>query len=238
MKLAPLLAVALFGMTFFMAPAASADDSELVNTFSIDEPNQPDVTPAMVAKSRGLALTHINELIHGGADPTNGSPNATVVLVEFMDFKCAQSERMDPAIQALVAENPSFRVIYKIVPIHGDVSVYAARAALAANKQGKYIAYHKALMLAGKTLTQDKVLAIAQSLGIDMTQLKRDMDSPETKALLEANLKLFHSLSFLGTPDLIFTKFNLPQAYTLRDIVLMMGLFTKDELQVVIDHLL
>jgi protein-disulfide isomerase len=238
MKLAPLVALAVFSFTIFASPVGMAAEDDLVSSFSIDEPNQPDITPAMLAKNRTNAIANLTQLLHNPNNPMTGSPIATVTLVEFMDFKCPLSERMDPAIQALIPANPSFRVIYKIIPIHGEVSVYAAKAALAANRQGKYIAYHKAMMAVGKGLTQDKVISIAKSLGIDTVKLKADMNSSEVKQQLDDNMKLFHAIDLLGTPDLFFMKSDITSAAKNSDIILMLGVFTQPELQSVVDKLI
>jgi protein-disulfide isomerase len=238
MKLVPVFALAIFGFTLLASPMVMADDSETVSSFSIDEPNQPDITPAMLAKNRTNAIANMASMLHNPKDPSTGSLYATVTLIEFMDFKCPLSEKMDPTIQTLVTNNPSFRVIYKIIPIHGDVSVYAAKAALASNLQGKYIDYHKALMQTGKELTLEKVLSIAKSLGMDVNKLKVDMNSPAVKAQLDDNMKLFHSIGLLGTPDLFFMKSSITDQAKNNDIILMLGVFTEPELQSVIDKLI
>jgi protein-disulfide isomerase len=238
MKLVPAVALAIFGFALLTSTVVMADDSETVNSFSIDEPYHPDITPAMLAKNRANAIANMTSLLHNPNNPSTGSQYATVTLVEFMDFKCPLSERMDPAIQTLVTNNPSFRVIYKIIPIHGDVSVYAAKAALAANLQGKYIEYHKAMMQAGKDLTIEKIISIAKSLAIDINKLKTDMNSPAIKAQLDENMKLFHAIGLLGTPDLFFMKSSITNQAKNNDIILMLGVFTEAELQSVIDKLI
>ena len=237
MKLASIVALALCGFALITSTGVRADD-DVVSGFSIDEPNGPEITPTMLAKSRGLSIAHADALLHNAADPSAGSPLATVVLVDFMDFKCPLSERMDPTIQALVAANPSFRVVFKIVPIHGEVSVFAAKAALAAKLQGKYLEYHKALMKAGKTLTHESIIAIAKGLGIDTNKLKSDMNSPEIAEQLDANMKLFHAVGLFGTPDLLFVKYNLTTRAKNNDVVLMLGEFAQPELQNVVDDLI
>jgi protein-disulfide isomerase len=118
------------------------------------------------------------------------------------------------------------------------VSIYAAKAALAANLQGKYIDYHKAMMQTGKQLTTDKIISIAKSLGIDIDKLKTDMNSPAIKAQLDDNMKLFHSIGLLGTPDLFFMKSSITNQAKNNDIILILGVFTEPELQSVIDKLI
>ena len=68
------------------------------------------------------------------------------------------------------------RVMFKELPILGPESVFAARAALAAQRQGKYIEYHLALMRSRERLTDEITIRIAQGVGIDLEKLKKDRD--------------------------------------------------------------
>lgn len=230
MKLAPILALAMFGLSLAISPSIQAED-EFLDTFSIGSPPKPTITPEMMAKSRSIAIKNANSLLHSSVDPMAGDPNASVTLVEFMDFKCPLSEKMDTDIQALLLTNPDFRIIYKVVPLRGSISVFAAKAALAANKQGKYVEFHKALMQAGQTLTSAKILEIAKAEGLNVAQLKTDMDNPEFAKQIEANKKLFQTIGIPGTPGLIFTKSNLTDTAKNNAIIYMLGVFTEVELQ-------
>jgi protein-disulfide isomerase len=69
------------------------------------------------------------------ADPGTdvvGATDADVTIVEFLDFNCPYCKRFAPTLQSLLAEDHRIAVVYKDWPILGDVSVYAARSALAA----------------------------------------------------------------------------------------------------------
>jgi protein-disulfide isomerase len=66
--------------------------------------------------------------------------------VEFFDYRCPFCRQVEPWVQTLIKEDSGVRLVQKEFPILGPASVYAARVALAAWKQGKHTAFHDALM--------------------------------------------------------------------------------------------
>lgn len=69
-------------------------------------------------------------------------------------------------------QDGNVRIVMKEFPILGDDSMYAAKAALAAHRQGKYRELHMAMMLAKGKVTAGDVRNLAQSVGLDMARLK------------------------------------------------------------------
>lgn len=80
------------------------------------------------------------------------------------------------------------RIAYKEFPILSAVSLAAARADLAARIQGKYDAFHSAMMATTGDITKDTVYKVARAVGLDLDRLKRDMAAPQIDAALNANL--------------------------------------------------
>jgi protein-disulfide isomerase len=85
----------------------------------------------------------------------------------------------------------------------GPDSVIAARAALAAQRQGKYQPMHEALMRTRGTFDEATILRIAGDVGLDMKKFKADMDSPEFMQILERNRRLARDLQITGTPAFV-----------------------------------
>src|SRR5689334_12549783 len=77
----------------------------------------------------------VNALFHQNSDPVAGNPKGKVTVVEFFDYQCSHCMTMAPVIEAIIKNNPNVRVVFKDFPIRGPVSEFAAKAALAANKQ-------------------------------------------------------------------------------------------------------
>ncbi|MGD9617215.1 MAG: DsbA family protein [Alphaproteobacteria bacterium] len=135
--------------------------------------------------------------------PVAGNPKGDVTLVEFFDYRCPYCKQVAPAIEALLAEDKQLRVVYKEFPVLGPESVTAARAALAAGKQGKYEALHRALMQMKGQINETAIFNAAKSAGIDVERLKRDMNAPEIDRMLQANQQLAMALDIRGTPAFI-----------------------------------
>ena len=135
-------------------------------------------------------------------DPVIGNPNGDVTLVEFFDYRCGYCKRMTGTLAQLIEEDPQLRVVMKEFPILSRESGQAARAALAGLRQDKYEAFHFALMQGG-ALTDDEILAIAESVGLDNEQLQAGMQDPEIEAVLRDNLALAEKIGITGTPAFI-----------------------------------
>ena len=116
-----------------------------------------------------------DELLNDPASPVGGNPDGDVTLVEFFDYQCPYCKTIFPSIQELLAEDRKLRFVFKEIPVLGKDSVFAARAALAARRQGKYLEFHMAVMSAKGKLTEAKVMRLAKTAGLDVDRLRRDM---------------------------------------------------------------
>jgi protein-disulfide isomerase len=146
-----------------------------------------------------------------GTEPV-GAPDADVTIVEYFDFNCPYCKKMAPVLQGLLTEDPHVRVIYKDWPILGDVSVYAARAVLAAQWQHKYRVAHDSLINGPRVATPAQVDAALSHVGVNLETLTRDrtQHSTEIDALLARNDEEAHALNLRGTPGIVVGRQILP----------------------------
>src|SRR5580698_8922387 len=100
-------------------------------------------------------------LANPGTEPV-GARKPNVTIVEYFDYNCPYCKKLVPTFQALLAQDPNIAIVYKDWPILGAVSVYAARSALAAQYQGKYLAAHDALINGGRLSKNEQVDAELQ----------------------------------------------------------------------------
>jgi protein-disulfide isomerase len=135
--------------------------------------------------------------------PVSGNPKGDVTIVEFFDYQCGYCKRTMQNVLDLQKEDPKVRVAWKELPILGPVSEFAARAAMAAEKQGKYMEFHTAVMGARGQLTPEGVMKHAADAGIDVDRLKRDMMAPEIGKYLRDTLQLAQELGINGTPGFV-----------------------------------
>ena len=152
------------------------------------------------------------ELLADPAAPVIGNPKGDVTIVEFFDYRCPYCKQMHPAIQALLGEDKKLRFVAKEFPVLGKDSVTASRAALAAQKQGKYEPFHNALLTAKGQLNEDVVMKTASSVGLDVDRLKEDMKSPDVEAALKQNYALAQALDIRGTPAFVIGNELIPGA--------------------------
>jgi protein-disulfide isomerase len=155
-----------------------------------------------VARTEGLGKNK-DKIFKLAGDAIVGNPDGDVTVVEFMDYNCGWCKKSMNEVAALVKADPKLKVILKEFPIFGENSEHAARAALAAKKQGKYWELHQALFTHEGQVTKDVVDEIAKGLGLDMTKLKADMTSPEVIDTIASNYDLAKALALNGTPAFI-----------------------------------
>lgn len=151
-------------------------------------------------------------------DPVIGNARGDVTLVEFFDYRCPYCERMSGTLAQLVEEDQNLRVVMKEFPILSPQSTQAARAALAAARQGKYKAFHFALMAGGGGFTDDEILMVAEQVGLDGERLQRDMQDPAIEAVLRDNHALAEQIGITGTPAFIVGRTLIPGALSLEEL--------------------
>jgi protein-disulfide isomerase len=150
--------------------------------------------------------------------PVAGNPKGNASLVEFFDYRCPYCKQVEPALEALLNEDRQLRFVYKEFPVLGSDSVTAARAALAARQQGKYDAMHRALMALKGQIDEASVFKVANSVGLDVERLKRDMAAPDIDRILKANTNLATALDIRGTPGFVIGNEIVPGAISLEDL--------------------
>lgn len=172
----------------------------LVEALQLMQKKQYEEAEKTVQQTQQSASKFAKALFNQGTDPVAGNPNGKVTIVEFFDYQCGHCIDMVPTVDAIIKANPDVRIVYKEFPIRGPVSEFAARAALAANKQGKYRELSHGIMGAKQPLTQEAILTIAKNVGLNVDELKKDMTDKAIDAQLKANMKLAQDLKLFGTP--------------------------------------
>ncbi len=148
---------------------------------------------------------NVNALFNNPENPVIGNPKAKIAIIEFFDYQCSHCKSMAIVVKKVLKNNPNVRLIAKELPIFGGASSYAAKAALAATKQGsqKYEKFHNALIASSGPLSQSKILKIAKQSGLNVTQLKQAMNDPDIAAQIKQNFKLAKQLNIMGTPAFV-----------------------------------
>ncbi|WP_051505816.1 DsbA family protein [Mesorhizobium sp. WSM2561] len=169
----------------------------------IDHLRQRENHRLLEADWRKLIPERRDALFNDPSAPTAGNPNGDVPLVMFLDYNCRHCRAGDPIIQQALKNDPKLKVVYKEYPGKAPGSKFAAVAALASRKQGKYEPFHHALMAARGQVSEFSILTIARQVGLDVEKLKRDMEDPAIEDTLERNRELATQLYITGTPALV-----------------------------------
>ena len=134
-------------------------------------------------------LLHVDKSL-----PSFGGGSGPIV-VEFSDYQCGFCKRMLPILR-------DAEVQVKVVefPVLGELSSQAARYAIAAQKQGLYEPFHIMMMEREERLSEESLLQVAQSVGLDVDKLKADAESTEVQEMLQRNYEYADMLQVRGTP--------------------------------------
>ena len=130
-----------------------------------------------------------------------GNPNGKYILAEFFDFSCGYCKQMAPKLKKLIDNNPELKVVFKPVAFLSKNSEVAARASIAASKQGKFLDMYLKIMEEIRP-NQSSIEKIAASLGLNMEQYKADFNSKETDKLLEKIKKTADNIKLKSVPSL------------------------------------
>lgn len=132
-----------------------------------------------------------------------GPANAPITIVEFFDYRCPYCHAALEWVRDIAGARDDVRFVFKELPILSAESMEASRAAVAAIPQGRYWAFHQALMADRGQLTSARIDAIARENGIDVPRMRRAMDSEDITELLQQNHGQAADYGITGTPGFI-----------------------------------
>ncbi len=212
----PSLSVASEALT----PAQQAEVKQLIGSYLKENPEvvieaiqtwrkQQDAAEAAMVKE---AISELMLEAQSTQSPVIGNPKGDVTVVEFFDYNCPYCKKVFPSMEKLIADDGNIRFVLKELPVLGDNSLYAAKAALAAQKQGKYNQFHAQMMGKNSRLSPEGVLAAAKKVGIDLQQLKKDMASNDIQQELERASVWAERLGITGTPAFVIGEKMIPGA--------------------------
>jgi len=142
-----------------------------------------------------------------------GKPDAPVTLEEFGDFQCPPCGQFAGFAEELLKEYDSrLRVVFRNFPLPGhEHAREAALAAEAAGFQGKFWEMHDTLYKEQTAWskapnTRELFESYASTLGLNMDQFKKDMDSDKAKERVDSDHALGDSLGIKVTPTLFINK--------------------------------
>jgi protein-disulfide isomerase len=147
-----------------------------------------------------------------------GNPDAPVTLEEFGDFQCPPCGSISPFLDELVKEyDPKVRLIFRNYPLAAHKHAReAAIAAEAAGLQNHYwemhdVLYREQSIWSKADNVSELFLAYAGTIGLDVDQFKKDIESEAPKKRIETDVERANSLGIKVTPTVFVNNQELKQ---------------------------
>lgn len=149
-----------------------------------------------------------------------GNPDGDVTLVEFFDYRCGYCKKFYPVMNELLKTEKNVRIVFKEFPILGPDSQVASQAAIAALIQDRklYLPFHIALMEARGNLNKDRILEIAEEVGLDIDRLQGNMETRKVQEVVAKNYEIAQNLGITGTPGFVIGDTVIPGYVNLEQI--------------------
>lgn len=145
-----------------------------------------------------------------------GHADARVEIVEFIDPACGTCRHFYPLVKEMLAAHPDrIRLVLRYAPFHQNAD-YVVALVEAAGKQGKYWEALEALLAAqddwvmNHAVQSEQVWRHVEGLGLDLAQLRSDMDAPEIARLIAQDLEDANALKVNQTPEFFVNGKPLP----------------------------
>ncbi len=204
----PVAAATQQAETAMAAAGMNADDRKateaIVRAYILDHPEI--ITEAVaLLQSRDMAqrVASVGDaLTTAFAGDAAGNPKGDVTVVEFSDYNCGYCRSSVADVERLIGTDKNIKLVYREVPILVQSSRDAALWALAAAKQGKHDAFHKAMFSGGKP-DANTIRIAATTAGMDMAAASAFAASDAAQAEVESNLAMMQKIGFGGTPTFV-----------------------------------
>jgi len=138
-------------------------------------------------------------------DPSKGSDNAPVTIIEFGDFQCSFCGRFYtqslPQIQSEYIDTGKVKLVYRDFPLGGhQYAQKSAEAAECADDQGLFWEMHDKLFENQNALDMASLKQYAEALGLDTNQFDSCLDSGKYASEVRKDFQDGQAARVSGTP--------------------------------------
>ncbi len=142
-------------------------------------------------------------LLASNLTAVRGAPDAANTMIEFSDYQCLPCKKSTPEVEAFLQEHADVRLIHLQLPVYGSQSIMAARAALIANRSGKFEPYHAAMMQAPVPVDMQTIERALSLAGVSARTFSVESIDPELSGYLDEVRAFATELGTVGTPTFI-----------------------------------
>jgi predicted DsbA family dithiol-disulfide isomerase len=171
---------------------------------AIETGPRPDVLFLRSARAKTVrvwTVAPIRDIDTAGA-PFKGPADAPVDIVVFSEFQCPHCARLSPLLNDVAMAYPeTVRLVHKHFPLRRhEMSRPAARAAFAAQQQGKFWEYHRRLYENFENLTPEFLRETGRELDLDMERFEADMNSKAAMGAIQRDVQDAREADVRGVP--------------------------------------
>jgi len=142
-----------------------------------------------------------------------GDKDAELVVYTYTDYLCPICGAYNIMIHKLAKELKNVRFEHVNLPLDMECNKYLqrpfhngscrlAKYAIAAEKQNKFLEINS-LFFEKQPATEEGIIEIAKSVGLNIEQLKKDAESPETAKKIRDDIEKAAALGLNGTPSTV-----------------------------------
>jgi protein-disulfide isomerase len=152
-----------------------------------------------------------------GTSPQRGPADALVTVVQFSDFQCPFSKKVEPVLDRIREKyKDDVRIVFKHLPMPFHLQApLASEYAIAAGAQGKFWALYPLLFENQQALTESDLVRYARQIGLDLEKVKAFIASGDGKRAILADQDLARRLGATGTPTFFINGVRLTGAQPL-----------------------
>jgi protein-disulfide isomerase len=139
-----------------------------------------------------------------------GNDNSDIQIFEFVDYNCGYCLKFHNEVSSVISQESSLKLVIIQMPILGKMSDELSKLALASSLQGKFNEVHNYLYSSKRKSSMEDILADLFIMNIDITQLKKDIESEAVQNLSSQHEKIVNDFKFVGTPAIIIGNTIIP----------------------------
>jgi protein-disulfide isomerase len=124
------------------------------------------------------------------ANPRRGPADALVTIVEFGSLTAEASQKNRPTLTAVANKHPEVQWVFKHLPLADAKAGRAARAAIAAQRQGKFWEMREALLTNTGELDPANLQELAKKSGLDEAKFSADLQDTSLADPIAADSKV------------------------------------------------
>lgn len=139
-----------------------------------------------------------------------GNDNSDIQIFEFVDYNCGYCLKFHNEVSSVISQESSLKLVIIQMPILGKMSDELSKLALASSLQGKFNEVHNYLYSSKRKSSMEDILADLFIMNIDITQLKKDIESEAVQKLSSQHENIVNDFKFVGTPAIIIGNTIIP----------------------------